>query len=110
MSSKSSSSSGDTYLSILKRRKTNEQVDEVIKAGNKAALVELERKHDEDIALLHSTYSVKEQLKNSLLLYDDLKNEKYSLLDSKFKSFENNDAINTSKFVKSLLDQKSNSK
>ena len=62
---------------------------------------ELERKHDEDIILsLHSVDSVKKQFKNSLLLYDDLKDKKYPS--------KNNDASNTSKFVKALLEQKSN--
>ena len=105
LSSKSSSSSRHTYVSILERHKTAEQVnllaiqaeerskcklkfleksfelekekllDQVIEAHNKAALVELERKHDEDITSSHSADSVKEQFKNSLLLYDDLKEE-----------------------------------
>ena len=97
-SSKSSSNSRHTYLSILGRRKTAEQakfstiqteerskrklkfleklfelekeklLDQVIEARNKAALVELERKHDEDIASSHSADSLKEQFKDSLLL------------------------------------------
>ena len=139
-SSKSSSNSRHTYLSILGRRKTAEQakfstiqteerskrklkfleklfelekeklLDQVIEARNKAALVELERKHDEDIASSHSADSVKEQFKNSLLLYDDLKDKKHPFVDSNFKSFENNGKSNTSKFVKPLLEQKSNKK
>ena len=93
LSSKSSSSSRHTYVSILERHKTAEQVnllaiqaeerskrklkfleksfelekekllDQVIEARNKAALVELERKHDEDIASSRSADSVKEQFK-----------------------------------------------
>ena len=51
-------------------------LDEVMEPHNKATLVELECKHDEDIASLHLADSIKEQLKNSLLLYDDLKDEK----------------------------------
>ena len=128
------------YLSILERRKTVEQakllaiqaeertkrklkfleksfelekeklLDQVIKARNKAALVELERKLDEDIASSHSADSVKEQFKNSLLLYDDLKDKKHPFADSNFKSFENNDESNTSKFLKPLLEQNSNKK
>ena len=96
------------YLSILERRKTVEQakllaiqaeertkrklkfleksfelekeklLDQVIEARNKAALVELERKHDEDIASSHSVDSIKEQFNNSLLLYDDLKDKTLS--------------------------------
>ena len=139
-SSKSSSSSCHTYLSIVERHKTAEQanllaiqaeefskrklkflekslelekeklLDQVTEGRNKAALVELERKHDEGIASSHSADSVKEQFKNSLLLYDDLKDKKHPFADSNFKSFENNDESNTSKFVKSLLEQKSNKK
>ena len=120
-SKSSSSSSRHTYLSILERRKTAEQanllaiqaeerskrklkfleksfelekeklLDQVIEARNKAALVELERKHDEDIASSHSADSVKEQFKNSSFLYDDLKDKKHPFVDSNFKSYENND-------------------
>ena len=134
---KSSSSSRHTYLSILERRKTAEQanllaiqaeesskrnlkfleksfelekeklLDQVIEARNKAALVELERKHDEDLASSHSADSVKEQFKNSLLLYDDLNNKKHPFVDSNFKSYENNDVNNTSKSVKPLLEPRS---
>ena len=42
-----------------------------------------------------------------MLLYDDLKNKKHPLVDSNFKSSENNGVSNTSKFVKPLLEQKS---
>ena len=45
-----------------------------------------------------------------MLLYDDFKDKKHPLADSNFKSFENNDESNTSKFVKPLLEQKSNKK
>ena len=115
-SSKSSSSSRDTYLSILERRKTKEQakllakqaeerlkpklkfleksyelekeklLDEIIEARNKAALVELEHKHHKDIASMHSADSVKEQFKNSFLLYDDLKDKKYLFCRFKFQT------------------------
>ena len=88
--------------------KKSKLLDEVIEVRNKVALVELERKHDEDIASSHSADSVKEQIKNSLLLYDDLKNEKIPFADSNFKSSENTDVSNTSKFVKPLLEQTSN--
>ena len=97
-SSKSSSNSSRTYLSIFGRCKTAEQaklstihaeerskcklkfleksfelekeklLDQVIESRSKAPLVELERKHDEDIASSHSGDSVKEQFKDSLLL------------------------------------------
>ena len=43
-----------------------------------------------------------------MLLYDDLKDKKHPFVDSTFKSNENNDLSNTSKFVKLLLEQKSN--
>ena len=82
----------------------------VIVLVEQAALVELERKHDEDIASSHSADSVKEQFKSSLLLYDDLKDKKHPSVDSNFKSSENNDESNTSKFVKPLFEQKSNKK
>ena len=126
LSWKSSSSSRHTYLSILERRKTAEQanllaiqaeelekeklLDQVIEARNKATLVELEGKHDEEIASSHSAESVKEEFKNSLLFCDDLKDKKHPFVDWNFKSFENNDQSNTSKFVKHLLEQKSNKK
>ena len=42
-----------------------------------------------------------------MLLYHDLKNKKHPLVDSNFKSSENNGVSNTSKFVKPLLEQKS---
>ena len=83
-------------------------LDEVIEARNNAALVKLERKNDEDIVSSQSADSVKEQFKNSLLLYDDLKDKKLPFADLNFKSSENNDVSNTSKFVKPLLEQKSN--
>ena len=73
-------------------------------------MVDLERKHDEDIASSHLADSVKEQFKNSLLLCDDLKDKKLPFVDLNFKSFETNDESNTSKFVKPLLEQKSNKK
>ena len=44
-----------------------------------------------------------------MLLYD-LKDKKHPFVDSNFKSFENNDESNTSKFVKLILAQKSNKK
>ena len=121
LSSKSSSSSHHIYVSILERYKTAEQanllaiqpekrlkcklkfleksfelekekhLDQVIETHHKAALVELERKHDEDIASSHSADSVKEQFKNSSFLYDDLKDKKHPFVDSNFKSYENND-------------------
>ena len=59
---------------------------------------------------LHSADSVKEQFKNSLLLYDDLKDKKHTFLDSNFKSYEYNDVSRTFKFVKPLFEQKSNKK
>ena len=98
-SSTSWSSLRDTYLSVLERRKTVERanllaiqaeerskrkltfleksyelareklLDEVIEAHTKATLVELERKHDEDIASSHSGDSVKEQFKNFASLW-----------------------------------------
>ena len=140
LSSKSSSSSRHTYHSILERRKPAKQanllatqaeerskrnlkfleksfelekeklLDRVLEARNEAALVELERKHDENIASLHSADSVKKQFKNSLLLHDDLKDKKHPFADSNLKSYENNEASNTSKFVKLLLEPKSNKK
>ena len=70
-------------------------LDQVIETRNKATLAELEGTHDEDIASSHS--AVKEQFKNSLLLYDDLKDKKHPFVDSNFKLFENNDESNTSK-------------
>ena len=139
-SSKSSSSSHHTYLSILERCSTAEQANllaiqaeecskrklkflekslelekekllgQVIEERNKATLVELEHKHVEDITSLHSADSIKEQFKNFLLLYDDLKDKKHPFVDSNFESYENNDVINTSKFVKPLLEQKSKKK
>ena len=45
-----------------------------------------------------------------MLLYDDLKDKKHPSVDSNFKSFENNDESNTSKFVKPLFEKKSNKK
>ena len=70
---------------------------------NKAELVKLEHKHNEDIASSHSADSVKEQFKNSLLLYDDLKYKKHPLVDSNFKLSKNNGVSNASKFEKPLL-------
>ena len=58
----------------------------ILDARNKGALVEIERKHDEDIPSSHSADSVKEQFKNSLLLYADLKDKKYNKLKLEFKS------------------------
>ena len=140
LSPKSSSNSRHTYLSVFQGRKTAEQVnllaiqaeerskrklkfleksfelekekllDQVVEARNKVALAELEGKHDEDIASSHSADSVKEQFKNSLLLYDDLKDKKHPFVDSNLKSFENNDESNTSKLVKPLLKQQSKKK
>ena len=43
-----------------------------------------------------------------MLLYDDLKDKKLPFADSNFKSSENNDVKNTSKFEEPLLEQKSN--
>ena len=70
--------------------------------------MELERKNDEDMASSHSAEITKEQFKNCLCLYDDLKDKKHPFLDSNFKSSESNQVISTSKFVKPLLEQKSN--
>ena len=44
------------------------------------------------------------------MLLDDLKDKKHTFVDSNFKSFKNNDDSNMSKFVKPLLEQKSNKK
>lgn len=106
-SSKPSSTSRNTYLLILERPKTAElakvlaiqaeecskrkiksleklyevekekHLGEVIKEHNEPVLVEMEHKLDENIASWHSADSVKEQIRQHLFLYNDLKEKKY---------------------------------
>ena len=52
-----------SFWKKLKKKLLEKLLDQVIEARNKAALAELERKHDEDIASSHSADSVKEQFK-----------------------------------------------
>ena len=52
-----------TFLEKSFELEKEEFLDQVTEASNKAALVELEHKHNEDIASSHSADSVKEQFK-----------------------------------------------
>ena len=79
-----SSTSRDTYLLILERRKTVEQANLLARQA--------EERSKRKLKFLEKSYEPEKekQFKNSLLLYDDLKDKKLLFADSNFKSSENN--------------------
>ena len=83
-SSELSSTSRDTYPLILERRKTVEQANLLARQA--------EERSKRKLKFLEKSYELEKekQFKNSLLLYDDLKDKKLLFADSNFKSSENN--------------------